>query len=202
MWLFNKKVSQDDFKKFKNNIKRSFLKFKKDIKQLNQRCELLNKELNKVKPLSKRFSELQDQFTELLRQFTSGSLNRKKTSYIDIKSENKPISKIAENSESVFNNLSQLEQKGFIFIGKLQNESGGNWIPVGSLTSNLYPDKMNRKIKTTVSNVLRKLINSEIITRERKGNYWFIRLTVKGFEIIKKELNRNQLKSLVQVYER
>lgn len=45
-----------------------------------------------------------------------------------------------------------------------------------------------------------KLIDSELIIRERKGNYWFIRLTSKGFVIIKKELSKNQLKNLVGVY--
>lgn len=52
MWLFRKKVSLDDFQRFKTKIKRSFRKYKRDIKQLNQRCDYLNKELNKVKPLS------------------------------------------------------------------------------------------------------------------------------------------------------
>ena len=128
-------------------------------------------------------------------------MNRKKTVNNNIKSENKSKNKVIENSESAFNDLTELEKKGFLFIAKLQNESGGNRIPVGSLTSNLYPDRINRKIKTTTSNVLKKLIVSELIIRERKGNYRFIRLTNKGFGIIKKELNKNQLKSLVGVYE-
>ena len=127
-------------------------------------------------------------------------MNRKKTVNNNIKSENKSKNKVIENSESAFNDLTELEKKGFLFIAKLQNESGGNWIPVGSLTSNLYPDRINRKIKTTISNILKKLIDSGLIVRERKGNYWFIRLTNKGFAIIKKELNKNQLKSLINVY--
>ena len=143
---------------------------------------------------------MQRQFTELLKQFTNASVNRKKIENKNIKSENKSKSKVTETTESVFNTLTQLEQKGFLFIAKLQNESGGNWIPVGSLTSNLYPDRVNRKVKTTISNILKKLIDLGLIIRERKGNYWFIRLTNKGFEIVKKELNKNQLKSLINVY--
>ena len=200
MWIFKKKVSQDDFIKLKTNLKRSFSKHKKDMKILNQQCEFLKKEINKIKPLSKKFSDFQNQFTELLKQFTNSPLNRKETVNNNIKSENKSKNKVTENSESDFNTLTQLEQKGFLFIARLQNESGGNWIPVGSLTSNLYPDRINRKIKTTTSNILKKLIDSGLIVRERKGNYWFVRLTNKGFEIIKKELNKNQLKSLVNVY--
>jgi uncharacterized protein involved in exopolysaccharide biosynthesis len=61
MWLFQKKVSHDDFRKFKTNVKKSFQRNKKDVKLLNQRYEFLRKELNKVKPLSIRFSELQRQ---------------------------------------------------------------------------------------------------------------------------------------------
>ena len=57
MWIFKKKVSQDDFIKLKANVKSSFRKHKKDIKLLKYKCEFLEKELNKVKPLSKRFSE-------------------------------------------------------------------------------------------------------------------------------------------------
>ena len=64
MWIFKKKVSQDDFNKLKTNVRRSFRKHKKDMKILNQKCEFLRKDLNKVKPLSKRFSELQDQLNE------------------------------------------------------------------------------------------------------------------------------------------
>ena len=103
-----------------------------------------------------------------------------------IKNHIKTKNKIQKYSNFDFNNLTQLEQKGFLFITRLQNESGGDWIPVGSLTFNLYPDRVNRKIKTTISNILRKLIDSGLIFRERKGNYWYIRLTNKGFEIIKK----------------
>ncbi len=202
MWLFKKKASHDDFIKLKSNVRISFRKHKKDMKILNQKCQFLEKEINKIKPLSKQFSKLQNQFTELLKQFTNTSVNRKEivNKSNNIKIENKQKNKISENSESAFNDLTELEKKGFMFIARLQNESGGNWIPVGSLTSNLYPDRINRKIKTTTSNILKKLINSELINRERKGNYWFIRLTNKGFEIIKKELNKNQLKSLVNVY--
>jgi len=61
---------------------------------------------------------------------------------------------------------------------------------------------VNKKIKTTVSNILRELIDSELIIRERKGNYWFIRLTNKRFGTVKKELNKNQLKSLINVYKK
>ena len=61
MWLFEKKVLQDDFIKLKTNVKQSSRKHKKDFKLLNQKRKFLERELNKVKLLSKQFSELQDQ---------------------------------------------------------------------------------------------------------------------------------------------
>jgi len=67
---------------------------------------------------------------------------------------------------------------------------------------NFSPDMYQGRLKLNISlyNVLKKLIDSELKIRERKGNYWFIRLTNKEFGIVKKELNRNQLKSSVSVY--
>ena len=200
MWIFKKKVTEEEFQKFKKNVQRSFKKVKADNKDFKNRLKVLTKVTMALCPLSKQFTELQRQFTELLKQFSSTSLNRKEIRDNNIEIETKSKNKVVENTESLFNNLTQLEQKGFLFIAKLQNESGGNWIPVGSLTSNLYPDRINRKIKTTISNILKKLIDLGLIIRERRGNYWFIRLTNKGFEIVKKELNKNQLKSLINVY--
>ena len=98
--------------------------------------------------------------------------------------------------------LTQLEQKGLIFIGKLQNESGSQIIPVRLLTNNLYPDRLNHQIKTTVSNILKKHIEMGLIIRERRGNYWYIGLTEKGYKTIKKLLHQNQLKNLVELYEK
>ena len=64
MWFFKKKVAQDDFTKFKTNVKSSFRRYKRDIKFLKQKNEFLEKEINKVKPLSKQFSGLQKQLNE------------------------------------------------------------------------------------------------------------------------------------------
>ena len=200
MWIFKKKITEEEFEKFKKNVQRSFKKVKAENKDFENRLKVLTKITIALCPLSKQFTELQRQFTELLKQFSSTSLNRKEIRDNNIEIETKSKNKVVENTESLFNNLTQLEQKGFLFIAKLQNESGGNWIPVGCLTSNLYPDRINRKIKTTISNILKKLIDLGLIIRERRGNYWFIRLTNKGFEIVKKELNKNQLKSLINVY--
>jgi len=97
--------------------------------------------------------------------------------------------------------LTQLEQKGLIFIGRLQDDTKSHMIPVGALTSNLYPERPSLKIKTTVSNILKKLVHLGFVNRERRGNYWYIGLTAKGYNVIKKLLQQNPLKNLVELYE-
>ena len=83
----------------------------------------------------------------------------------------------------------------------MQNELGSDMFPVKELTMNLYPDHSNhKKIQTTVSNILRKLQVNRFIHRDRKGNYWYVGLTRYGFERIKDELNKNQLKVLAKIY--
>ncbi len=97
--------------------------------------------------------------------------------------------------------LTPLEQKGLIFIGKLQDETKSPMIPVGALTCNLYPERPSLKIKTTVSNILKKLIHLDLVNRERRGNYWYIGLSARGYTLIRKLLQQNPLKNLVEMYE-
>jgi len=201
MRLFKKKITEEEFRKFEKRIKRNFQKVKKDNRELENRLTVLTKVTMGLCPLSKQFTELRNQFTELVKQFTSGSLNRDKAE------DKKPltIKKRVIHTEIInkqSGHLTQLEQKGLIFIGRLQNESGSHMIPVGMLTSNLYPDKLNQKIKTTVSNILKKHVELGMIMRERRGNYWYIGLTSKGYKAIKKLLHQNQLKNLIQLYEK
>lgn len=203
MWIFKKKLSEEEFQKFKRGVRRSFKKVKTDHRILENRITVLDKGLNELRPLSKRFTELQHQFTELLKQFSSGSLNRQEeVSKLSFQNRETKKHSSFEFTEKQTRNLSQLEQKGLIFIGRLQNEMSGHWIPVGSLTSNLYPDRINRQIKTTVSNILKKLIELGLVNRERRGNYWYVGLTNKGYLMAKQTLNQNQLKNLTQLYNR
>jgi len=140
MWIFKKKLSEEEFQKFKRSVRRSFKKVKTDHRILENRIIVLDKGLNELRPLSKRFTELQHQFTELLKQFSSGSLNRQEEmSKLSLQNRETKKQSSSEFTEKQTRNLSQLEQKGLIFVGRLQNEMSGHWIPVGSLTSNLYP---------------------------------------------------------------
>ncbi len=66
MWIFKKKVSEEEFQKFKKNVQRSFRKVKADNQDLEHRLKVLNKITIALCPLSKQFTELQRQFTERL----------------------------------------------------------------------------------------------------------------------------------------
>jgi len=203
MWLFKKKITEEEFRKFEKRILRSFTKIRKDNRDLENRLAVLTKVIMALCPLSKQFTELQQQFTEFVKQFSHTSLNRnKKEDKIPIKPQ--IPKKVASSgfADKRSGHLTQLEQKGLVFIGRLQNETGSHMIPVGILTSNLYPDRVNHKIKTTVSNILKKHIELGLIIRERRGNYWYIGLTSRGYKAIKKLLHQNQLKNLVQLYEK
>ncbi len=202
MWFFEKKVTEEEFSKFQKQVQKSFQKVKADNRDLENQLTVLTKVTMALSPLSKRFTELQRQFTELLKQFSGGSLNRQKKveqSPPQLEEENKQPSGFTDLQSGP---LTQLEQKGLIFIGRLQNESGSQMIPVGSLTSNLYPDRVNRRIKTTVSNILKKQVELGLINRERRGNYWSVALTSRGYKAVKKVLHQNQLKNLMQLYEK
>ena len=203
MRFFKKKVTKDEFQEFEKRIQKSFKIIRKKNRDLENRVDVLTKVIISLCPLSKQFTELQHQFTELVKQFNDGSLNNKKHKDII------PIelhSQVLENSLEIMEiqsvHLTPLEQKSLVLIGRLQNEAGSKIIPVGFLTENLYPDKVNLRIKTTVSNILNKIIEFGLINRERHGNYWHIGLTKKGYITLIKMFHQNQLKNLIQLYEK
>lgn len=203
MRFLKRKATEEEFRKFEKRIRRSLRQMRKENLDLENRLSVTTKVTMALCPLSKRFTELQQQFTEIVKQFNTSSLNHKE-------GENKIPQKFQDQKQVVSSglpekwsgHLTQLEKKGLVFIGRLQNEAGSQMIPVGMLTSNLYPDRINQKIKTTVSNILKKLIDMGFIIRERRGNYWYVELTNRGFKKVKKVLHQNQLKSLVQLYEK
>jgi len=203
MRFFKKKVTEEEFHGFEKMVQRSIKSMKKENQDLKNQLEVLTKVTMSLCPLSKQFTELQHQFTELVKQSSNGSLNRQEEEKeIPVEPQNQQKAASSEFNEKLSGHLTQLEQKGLVFIGKLQNEAGSGMIPVGILTENLYPDKMNQKIKTTVSNILKKNIELGLIHRERRGNYWYVGLTVSGYKAVNKLFHQNQLKNLVQLYEK
>jgi hypothetical protein len=200
MGLFRKKVTESEYHKFRKHIQSAVETVQKDNKNLKKQLTIISQVTMTLLPLSKKFTDIQSQFTDIVKDFTTLSMNQnKQKEEAEIQNSN-----VTKSTQKIYHNnsdhLTQLEQKGLLFIGKLQNEAGSQYIPVGSLTTNLYPDRNNRKIKTTVSNVLKKLQDQGFIQRERQGNNWYVGLTTNGFEEIKKTLDQNQLKNLIQIY--
>lgn len=215
MRFFRKKVTLEDFGRFEKSVQDSFEKIKHHNQDLEKQLAVITQVTMALCPLSERFRELQKQFTEFVNEhqeeherfselISEQHYEKGPENSTTILNENK--SGMEKKSSSVKRNepnkLTQLEQKGLIFIGKLQNEAGSAKIPVGLLTTNLYPNQVNRRIKTTVSNILKTLANAKLILRERQGNHWFIGLTPSGFQQLRNLLNTNQLANLVQLYEK
>jgi hypothetical protein len=203
MRFFKKKVTNDEFQEFERRIQKSFKIIRKKNRDLENRVEVLTKVTMSLCPLSKQFTELQHQLTELVKQFSNGSVNRyDKKDTIRAQPQNQKKEASYGIIEKNSGHLTTLEQKGLVLIGKLQNETGNQMIPVGILTENLYPDKINQKIKTTVSNILKKNIELGLVQRERRGNYWYVGLTFRGYNSINQLLHQNQLKNLIPLYEK
>ena len=134
MWFFEKKVTEEEFSKFQKQVQKSFQKVKADNRDLENQLTVLTKVTMALSPLSKRF-------TELLKQFSGGSLNRQKKvepSPPQLKEEKKQPSGFSDIQSG---HLTQLEQKGLIFIGRLQNESV---FFILDLPMWIFSDKMHR----------------------------------------------------------
>ena len=184
------------------HLQQSLHRLKKQDRHLENRLKILTKAAMEPAPLSRQFSELQNQFNGFITQFRNDSPNSQKTQDNEPIQPEKPLKGLGGGfTEEEAIHLTQLEQKGLIFIGRLQDETKSPMIPVGVLTSNLYPDRPSLKIKTTVSNILKKLIHLGLVNRERRGNYWYIGLSAKGYNVIKKLLQQNPLKNLIELYE-
>ena len=202
MRIFKKKVTCEELNEKENQLKQTIYKLKKRNRHLENRLKILTTTTMNLSPLSARFSELQYQFTEFIRKFSEGSVKQKEiTKPKQIKTQVQQKTQVPNYPENDSAHLTPLEQKGLVFIGKLQDEAKSQMILVGNLTTNLYPNRMDRKIRTTVSNILRKLVDLGFIHRERRCNYWYIGLTPKGYQMIKKLLQLNPLKNLIELYE-
>ena len=59
MWIFKKKITEEEFEKFKKNVQRSFKKVKAENKDFEYRLKVLTKVTMALCPLSKQFTEPQ-----------------------------------------------------------------------------------------------------------------------------------------------
>src|SRR4030042_4674773 len=189
MRLFKKKVTCEEYKQFQKKVQKSLRKQKRQNRYLEKKARPLKNITLTLSELRKQLDDLQNEFAEFTCQFKKDSPVHDKSVIHYEKEQEKPMSippkEISDNDSF---SLSPMEQKGLIFIGKIQDESKSQMISVGSLSTGLYPDWAKQKSNTTVSNILKKLKEHGLILRERRGNYWYIGLTAKGYKMIKKFL--------------
>jgi len=186
-WIVGKAPTFEDLRK---QLQNSFARVKHDVISLrrhSRRCD------RSIESLEKRFNEVLREFSEIREQFTDISVKARSSVEAPETERKKRFVKFSEVS---FDELSSLEKKALVLLGRLQNESVAEWLPVGELTRALYGEMDVLSKRTTVSNVLKKLSEVGLADRERRGNYWYVRITVKGFEIVKKVVNKAQFKNL------
>lgn len=200
--LFKKKATYEELKDLEKHLQRSISQLHSQDHHLENRMRMFTRIAMTLSPLSREFSELQGQFEEFKALFKKESPVQQEAKISEQQQLEKPIALAPPlPSQNRPMHMAPHEQKGLILIGKLLDEARSQEIPVGALTSNLYPDRAVRTSKTTVSNILKKLVDMGLITRQRRGNYWFISLTAKGYDMIKNLLQQNPLKNLERVYE-
>jgi len=200
MWPFDQRVSRREFLRFQKRVQESFQEARRDVQRLSARCDALESDLRTFTALSERFSELHKRFTELTEQFTELQNRYRSVGAMSSVPEVQPPPEQTPHHRTTLTQLTALERKGFLYIGKLQNDAGGEWIPIRSLAAHLYPDRSSRRVQTTISNVLKKLLDAGLVARERQQNFWFVRLTDDGFRLLRQELHAKQLQGLLRVY--
>ena len=87
-----------------------------------------------------------------------------------------------------FNNLTTLEKRILMAVGRLSNENGV-LIPFNKVVFDLFPEREYEKVYSTVSEYLSLLASRNIVKRVRRGNKTYISLTPEAGSHIK-ELRR------------
>ncbi len=185
-----KREPEKKTKKRKNNnsnkkLKEAFEKIRLEQNKQNQLIKLNSERIEKLEILPNQFLELKKQFSE----FIMSSVSSPTTSPTLHQNQN-------EVSELTLKNLTPHTKKAFEIIVMLLNEYSEEWLPVSELISDLYPTKEPKKVRNALSNTLKPLYDNDLIKKKREGNFVFIKLTKKGFQIIKKELSDKKLKKL------
>ena len=107
---------------------------------------------------------------------------------------------VSELTKNIFKDLTPHTQKAFVLVTRLLNETSEEWIPLSSLTQELYPTKEAAKVRNTLSNTLKPLFNNKLLERKREANFVYVKLTEKGFKCVKTELSKTQLKNIAKFY--
>ena len=183
---------REQLDKLEKNIKSSFSKVKRENKKLKEQIIMLN---SIVDPLPKQFKELQKQLSEHL--MSSVSSVKSPVSSLRVHRE---VSEVSEPTKNVLGKLTPHTKTAFVLVTKLLNESNEEWLPLSNLIPELYPDKQAEKVRNALSNTIKPLLVEKLLERTRKANFVYIKLTSKGFNCVKNELSKAQLRNMAKFY--
>jgi len=177
-----------------NQMKKQWASYKKisdalPKKVLNRLLTTSDKNRAKIHSLEKLIVDLQKEITSisvLVKQygFSEAKVNPGLDSVKLKQLAGSYKKKFVEFESAKLSDLTDLERKAFILISQLQRELNGDWVPVSDLNKELYPDNIEQKMRTSVSNALGRLDEFSLIERLRKGKRYYIRINRKGFQLI------------------
>lgn len=197
-WLFKKKriieptINVIATPTFEDNLKLSFYRIKSDIQVIRDWLDLLrNKDQENTQKI-KEIDQKLDQITDIMAylQSSQDTFKSQITQRID-KIEQKISSKDLYYSDEINPFKSEAEpltltqQTLFVKTALLLKELNQEWISFRLLAQEAYPGKEYRRIKSTLSEYINILIESNLIKSQRKGRVTYLALTEKGKRFVK-----------------
>ncbi|MBI4155084.1 hypothetical protein HY498_03295 [Candidatus Woesearchaeota archaeon] len=79
-----------------------------------------------------------------------------------------------------FDSLTETQKSFFIRLSVLLNESNTGWLPMKTVTQDLYPDKSYNDIKPMISLFVKNIEELGFIQKMRKGKQIFLTITDRG----------------------
>lgn len=104
------------------------------------------------------------------------------------------VVEVVPNKVSIKFELTTLEKKILVIGYKISSEIGREWIPLKTLTQELYPYETYERKASLVSRYVAKLQEINLAEKKKKGRETFIKITDKGFRTIKEQY----LKGLIE----
>lgn len=198
-WLFRKKEG-NNWENLHNSLKDSFSNIKKDMGLLNNwlgqhKSKLQEHEQNHLshkESFSMILNRL-DRLEELLMKSDILSSKQQK----EIQEESKELVDISLKSntdKALLNDLTNVQKSLLIRLAILLKESNLKWISMRGLSQEIYPDKDHESIKSMMSIYSDILLNLGLIEKKRKGRDIFLTVTKKAYQILPKNMQRQQIK--------
>lgn len=101
----------------------------------------------------------------------------------------KPI-EVVPKKVSIKFELTQLEKKILVIGYKISSEIGRDWVPLKTLTQELYPYEAYERKASQVSRYVARLQELNLAEKKKKGRETLIKITDKGFRTIKEQYLR------------